>query len=423
MKIQLLVIGDELLTGQIVDMNTKWLANFLHENSLELERVQILPDKDFNLEVSFKKAIDEKYDITFVTGGLGPTKDDRTKVALAKAFGLKIVPNKESEKVAASNYLRAQRDWSLEKDAKHDNPYQFLPLEFRPINNPGGLAPGILYEKENQFICCAPGVPSEFQKMVSDEFFPELTTKLNFDKTKSEKIRIRTFGIPEEKIFYELCPTLWPDLEQFGKVSSLPRVFGVDIVVTIENTTNEKKNLLYKIINESLLLNHIWHIGEDELPELFLKKAQEKNLNFSFAESCTGGLLSSLITDISGSSSHFLGGMVTYINEAKVNLLGVQKSTLELVGAVSVETAEQMAIGSLKAYNSDMALSTSGIAGPSGGTKEKPVGTLSFGWAYRKNGEIISGADIQYFRGDRLKLKTRFAFCCLKKGLDIIEAF
>lgn len=420
MKIQLIVIGDEILSGQIADLNTKWLSAFLYERGLKLSRSLTLGDDEDIISVEFKRAI-EDYDYTFVTGGLGPTKDDKTKLALAKAFNLKLVQNEQSVKKAKANYLRFGREWSEESDRLHDNPYQVLPNEIVALNNPRGLAPGLMYEKGNT-IFCAPGVPIEFHSMVSEEIFPLIEQKKDLPISKLERFRIRTFGIPEEKIFYELCPGLWKELEEFGQVSSLPRVFGVDIVIYLNDNREETKNKIKSIIESGPLKKHVWQYGELELPELFLKLANEKNIRFSFAESCTGGLLSSLITDIPGSSKTFMGSSVTYINQAKMDLLGVKSETLELVGAVSEETAEQMAIGSLKAYHSQIAVSTSGIAGPGGGTTQKPVGTLSFGWAYNINGKIHSGSEIVKLRGDRLKLKMRFAYKALDKALEILQS-
>jgi nicotinamide-nucleotide amidase len=251
--------------------------------------------------------------------------------------------------------------------------------------------------------------------MVEEEFFPIIKQYFNDRIQENHQVIIRTEGIPEEKIFNELCPTLWSDLEKFGKVSSLPHTIGIDIIVSYYGEKIQLEEIK-KIINGSLLAPHVWHWGPESLPELILKKSLEKNITFSFAESCTGGLVSSKITDLSGASQVFIGSVVSYANAAKENLLDVDSNTLEKFGAVSSETAIEMAKGALNKFKTDIAISITGIAGPSGGTPEKPIGTVVIGFATINS----SGAKIYTILGDRLRKKERFSDRALLTLLEMI---
>lgn len=237
-----------------------------------------------------------------------------------------------------------------------------------------------------------------------------------------KQIVVRTRGVPEEMIFNKLAKNLWSDLSKIGAVSSLPQVMGIDIVLTLSREASHEDSLkkVKSIIEKTDLNAHVWQWGNSSLESYILEKCREKNLTISFSESCTGGLSSSRVTDIPGSSSSFLGGIITYANEAKENILGVKQTTILKHGAVSSETAKEMAEGCLKKFGSNLCISWTGIAGPGGGSEEKPVGTLALGWATSK-GENDSLMFNAY--GSRLRLKNRFSEIGLFRLLELIKAW
>ena len=231
---------------------------------------------------------------------------------------------------------------------------------------------------------------------------------------------IRTQGVPEEKIFFELCPTLWSDLEKFGKVSSLPHTIGIDIVISYHGdaashlVTQQK---IKELIMTTPLKDNVWQWGNMNIAELVLEKAKNKKCTFAFAESCTGGLTSSKITDLPGSSAVFHGGIISYDNSVKENVLKVKTETLKNFGAVSIECAAEMARGARELLNTDFAVSITGIAGPTGGSPEKPKGTVAIGFASKDK----SGAHLFHFPGDRIRLKERFSDKALLTMLELMD--
>ena len=360
MKIGLLLIGDELLSGRINDANGKWLATQLTPSQFEIGEIKIIHDTKQDI----KAALDElfaKFDIVLTSGGLGPTQDDITKFAIAEYYNKELVNLKENDDIVEAHYARINKEWNHK-----NNNYHLMPKDFTITHNPCGLAPGMIYEDQNKVILCAPGVPREFKQLFNEVYSPFLENKFNSKNKGYFALSIRTYAIAEEAIFADLCPTLWNDLEKFGKVSSLPLsdFGGVDIVVTLEvnEKLEEHKAMILEIINNSPLSKNVWQIGNLSLEEYIVKIANEKNKTISFAESCTGGLTASKITDVSGSSAIFLGSVISYANSVKTNLLGVSQSTLDLHGAVSEKTALEMAIGARKVCDSDISISFTGIA-------------------------------------------------------------
>lgn len=407
MKIELIIIGNELLNGKIKDKNIHWLSVFCHTNNHHLTGVQIIPDNKEAFNQALNKSL-KTAEVVITSGGLGPTKDDLTKLLMAEYFSKNIIYSKESFEITESHYKRGQRIYDPEKVD-----YANIPQDFFPLFNPTGYAPGLGFKiNANQSIFSTPGVPSEFQSMIAETIKPFMSSDTEFQK----HIIFKTWRLPESKIFTELAPTLWEQLEQFGEVSSLPHLLGVDIGVKITNPINEKK--VIDLVRSTPINDFIWNIGPETLEEVIIKKAIDKNIRIGFAESCTGGLLGSRITDISGSSAVFWGSIVSYSNEVKIKALGVQADTLNNFGAVSLETAKEMAQGALNKMNLDLAISTTGIAGPGGGSDEKPVGTVGIGIATKDS----SSSEIYHFKGNREELKFRFSQMALFKMLETINS-
>jgi nicotinamide-nucleotide amidase len=417
LKVSMIVIGDEILNGRTSDLNGGWLAQYLFKMGMEFKALRFIHDDADEINKTLSVSLEES-DIVITSGGIGPTVDDKTKKSLADYFHKNIIERTDVALIVTENYKRFGRPWVPEQ-----NHYHFFPEDFIATNNPLGLAPGIVYfdAKKQKLIMSAPGVPREFHEMVTSEFLPLI--KQFFQNRFQENFQtvIRTKGISEEKIFFELCPTLWSELEIFGKVSSLPHTIGIDIVVGYNGNLNDhliKQEKIYQLIKSSALALHVWQYGNRAINEMVLNYALENQKTFSFAESCTGGLVASKITDLSGSSAVFMGGVVTYSNAAKVKLLEVDSKTLEKFGAVSIEVAQEMARGALSKFKTDFAVSLTGIAGPTGGSELKPTGTVVIGFASKHS----SGGRVYLFPGDRIRRKERFSDMALLQLLDLMKS-
>lgn len=402
-SVSMIIIGDEILNGRTADLNGTWLTKYLFKRGLQLKAMRFIRDDVDEINNALTAALKES-DIVITSGGIGPTLDDKTKNTLANYFGKKISESANVANIVTENYVRFGRTWT-----KESNHYHFFPEDFVATPNPKGLAPGITYfSPDKKLIMAGPGVPREFTEIVEQEFFPLI--KKHFSERFEENFQtvVRTQGVPEEKIFFDLCPTLWNDLEKFGKVSSLPHTIGIDIVISYHGDAQSHlvtQQKIKELIMSTKLKDNVWQWGNVAIAELVLDKAKNKKCTFAFAESCTGGLTSSKITDLPGSSDVFHGGIISYDNSIKENILKVKSQTLKDFGAVSIETATEMAIGARELLKVDYAISISGIAGPTGGTPEKPKGTVAIGFASKDK----SGAHLYLFPGDRIRLKDRFS--------------
>lgn len=415
LSVSMIVIGDEILNGRTTDLNGTWLSKYLFKRGLQFKSLRFIRDDVDEINNALIASMNDS-DIVITSGGIGPTLDDKTKNTLASFFGKKIVENSDVAQIVTDNYIRFGRSWT-----KESNHYHFFPEDFVATPNPKGLAPGITYfSPDKKLIMAGPGVPREFTEIVDLEFFPLI--KKHFSDRFEENFQtvIRTQGVPEEKIFFELCPTLWADLEKFGKVSSLPHTIGIDIVVSYHG--DEKSHMvtmakIKELIMSTQLKDNVWQWGNVSVAELVFEKAKNKKCTFAFAESCTGGLASSKITDLPGSSAVFHGGIISYDNSVKEKVLKVKSETLKNFGAVSIETAIEMARGARELLGVDFAVSITGIAGPTGGSPEKPKGTVAIGYASKEK----SGAELFHFPGDRIRLKDRFSDKALLTMLELID--
>ena len=416
LNLSMIVIGDEILNGRTTDLNGSWLSKYLFEKGLSLKAIRFVRDNKTEICSALSASLQES-DIVLTSGGIGPTIDDKTKNTLADYFGQKIIQRDDVAQIVTQNYLQFGRSWQPTL-----NHYHFFPEHFEATNNPKGLAPGITFwdSTNEKLILAAPGVPKEFTAMVDQEFLPLIKKHFNHLIKENYQTVIRTSGIPEEKIFFDLCPTLWSELEKFGKVSSLPHVIGIDIVISYTGTKSdhlEKEEKINSLIKESALSSYVWQYGNLSISDLVFKKALELKCTFSFAESCSGGLTSSKITDISGSSEIFMGSVVSYSNQAKMDFLNVKLESLKEFGAVSSQVATEMASGAREKFKTDFAISLTGIAGPTGATPEKPLGLVYIGYASKDK----SGAKSFQFPGDRTKRKDRFSDMGLLMLLNLME--
>lgn len=413
--VSMIVIGDEILNGRTTDLNGTWLTKYLFKRGLQFKSLRFIRDDVDEINNALTASLNDS-DIVITSGGIGPTLDDKTKNTLASYFNKKIVENADVAEIVTDNYLRFGRTWT-----KESNHYHFFPEDFVATKNPKGLAPGITYfSPEKKLIMAGPGVPREFTEIVDTEFFPLIKKYFHERFEENYQTVVRTQGVPEEKIFFEMCPTLWRDLEAFGKVSSLPHTIGIDIVISYHGDAEshqKTQQLIKDLISTTPLKEHVWQWGNVSVAELVLEKAKNKKCTFAFAESCTGGLTSSKITDLPGSSAVFHGSVISYDNSIKENVLKVNPQTLKDFGAVSVETAKEMARGARELLKTDYAISISGIAGPDGGSTEKPKGTVAIGFASKDK----NGAELFLFPGDRIRLKDRFSDKALLMLLELMK--
>lgn len=408
MKIQLIIIGNEILNGKIQDKNTNLLSKLCYEYGHEIIGVHFVQDDEISILQVLENSI-KGSDLIITSGGLGPTRDDITKSILAKFFRKKLLKSEQATTICERQYKRMEKSFD-----GNLNQYDFVPEGFKAIYNCVGFAPGLYYNQDKKIFLSLPGVPDEFAAMIRD-FFETKEMRARADRTN--QIIFKTWHIPEEKIFAELCPNLWQELEKYGEVSSLPHTIGVDVGVILKNLSDQET--VYELVLNSPLKNYIWHIGRESLEEVIINEAQKKKLTIGFAESCTGGLNAHRITNTPGSSSVLWGSIVSYSNEVKINCLNVKEETLKNFGAVSKETAYEMAIGARENLKIDIAISTTGIAGPGGATEGKPVGTVGIGISTKKG----TSSEMYYMRGDRETLKMRFSQMALYKLLETIRSF
>lgn len=417
MKIGFLIIASEVLDGKISDSNTKLLADFLKPYHLEVFRAMVARDEKESIKYALKSLFSD-CDLIVTSGGLGPTKDDITKETIAEFMGREIKYSEAAHKISEENYQKFDRPFPGQ-----DHGYCYLPEGFTALNNGTGFAPGFFTTHENKYLFSAPGVPRELKSMLEEHLVKLVDSKIKKDFVLGSVI-IRTKKVPEEKIFGEVDPTLWQKLEQFGEVSSLPMLMGVDIGVKLKTKTHDemaqKVAAVMKIIEDSPIRPNVWHYGPESLEEKIVVLANQKKIRFGFAESATGGLCSHRITNISGSSQCFLGSVVCYDEKVKQHILGVSAKTLEECTAVSLQCAKEMADGLKKNFSLDIAISITGFAGPGGGNDEFPVGSVCIGKSFQKGN---TSAEHFNFKGDREILKQRFSQAALHVLLEELEKF
>lgn len=371
MKVSVIAIGDELLIGQVADTNSGTIAREINPDGWAIESIRVVADTADQIERAVSQALSET-DIVLTTGGLGPTKDDITKETLRKIFGGEMILNKAVEK----NVLEVMRKRGLQINAL-TAAQAYVPSSCKVIQNRVGTAPLMWFEKDGKVLVSMPGVPFEMEEMFHTDIFPML--KQRFPETES--ICHRTFvvaGYSESKL-----ATILEKFEQEmpGNIhlAYLPKPGVVRLRLTGHDIDSSRLSATMDALSDkldSILGKNLICKGDKTPAEILGSLLKDKSLSVATAESCTGGNIAHEITQIAGSSSYYKGSVVAYANETKINILGVDAETLEKEGAVSEPVVRQMAEGVAKRLSTDCAIATSGIAGPSGGTPEKPVGTV-----------------------------------------------
>lgn len=370
MKVEIITIGDEILIGQIVDTNSAWMAVELNKAGFELEQITSVHDREDHIIQALDLAL-ARADVVLFTGGIGPTKDDITKQTLCKYFDSPLVFNEEVYRHIED--LLSHRRRAINELTRSQ---AMVPEKAMLVPNKVGTAPITWYEKEGKVIVSMPGVPYEMKTAMSDEIIPRLRMKFQTPEIIHKTILVR--GIPESALALTIAD--WENkLPETLHLAYLPNFNLVKLRLSAVSTTPEL--IKVRLEQELVTLRKILHdaiLAEDDVPaeQLIVECFTSKGLSLATAESCTGGTLAHRITSVAGSSVVFKGSVVAYSNEVKMNVLGVDAALLERVGAVSSEVAEAMALGATQLLHTDYAVATTGIAGPGGGSNEKPVGMV-----------------------------------------------
>ncbi|WP_394132499.1 CinA family nicotinamide mononucleotide deamidase-related protein [Shewanella maritima] len=376
MKLEMICTGEEVLSGQIIDTNAAWVANTLMEQGIEMQHRTTVGDRLDDL-VDVFTARSHHADVIIVNGGLGPTTDDMSAEAMAKAKGEPLTLNEQWKRTLIDWYAASNR-LMPESNLKQ----ALLPESAIMVDNPVGTACGFRVKLNRAWFFFTPGVPFELKQMIHEQFLPFLNTE--FGSSQPTKVfKLLTIGQGESALQDTLSALQLPSGIELGYRSSMPHI-EVKVFARGKTAINQLEDVVSAI---RLLLGHV--VVADNVPTLASEIHQrlfQSGISLSMAESCTGGMLTSQLIDFPGSSSYLHHGLVTYSNESKVRVLGVSPQTLDDHGAVSIATVEEMASGAREMLDSDYALATSGIAGPDGGTDDKPVGTVAIALAVKDGG-------------------------------------
>lgn len=379
MEADLITIGDEILIGQITDTNSAWMAKKLNDEGINVREITSISDQPAHIIATLYES-GKNASIVLVTGGLGPTKDDRTKAALCTFFGTQLVESKDVlEHIVELLSPRGIVINALNREQA------LVPEKATVLMNKLGTAPGLLFKHEGTIFVFMPGVPFEMKYLMENEVIPQI--KQLFNTTTIIHRTVLTQGLPESMLAEKLAD--WEDsLPECISLAYLPSPQSMRLRLSARG---EDHASLSKLLDESIeelitvIPDNIFGYEEDSMAGNIGKILKEKGLTVSTAESCTGGNIAHFFTLNPGSSEYFKGGVVTYSNDLKVKLLGIDSGLIAAKGAVSKEVAEAMAVAARQLMNTDYAIATSGIAGPDGGTPEKPVGTV---WI------AVAGADL-----------------------------
>lgn len=373
---EIITIGDELLIGQVTDTNSAWMGRELNKVGIEVIRVVSVRDRAEEIteavDASMKRA-----DIVLMTGGLGPTKDDITKQTLCEYFGTRLIFSE-----AVFENVKRVLAGKIPMNALNKS-QAMVPENCTVINNRVGSASVSWFEKDGKVLVSMPGVPQEMTTVMSEEVIPRLCAKFHKDAIVHRTFTVQNYP---ESVLAEKLEAWEVALPSCIKLAYLPKPGLIRLRLTgrgqdrqeVETCLNVESAKLEAILGEDIL-------DEEDTPiEILIGELlKKKKLTLSTAESCTGGSIAARVTSVAGSSEYFKGSVVAYSNEVKMKLLGVSMETLEKKGAVSEETVIEMVKGAMEALKTDCAVATSGIAGPGGGTKQKPVGTVWIAAAYK----------------------------------------
>lgn len=393
---EILTIGDEILYGQITDTNSQWISSELDQLGIKVVRKTTVGDQEQDMLNAFAEA-EERADITLITGGLGPTNDDLTMPMLAKYFDVDIVMN-ESVLAHVKAFFESRGRTFTELNRRQ----ALVPSNAIVLHNELGTAPGTWYERNGRVFVSMPGVPHEMKHLMKVHVLPKLQqffqTPVIYHKV------IKTVGIGESFLAAKIEE--WENnLPSHISLAYLPSVGHVKLRLTaVGEDRKALKEDVQRCIDAFMPLGGKYVYGFDQttLEEAIGQLLKEKNKTIALAESCSGGYVQHQITTIPGSSEYFQGGVVPYHNDHKINVLGVKEETLAAHGAVSEATVQEMAENVRKLFKADIGAASSGIAGPGGGTEEKPVGTV---WIAFADGDKTITKKLQLTKNRKLNIE------------------
>jgi len=409
MFVEVITIGDELLIGQVIDTNSAWIGKQLNNVGFEVIRVTSVRDREDEILDAVDSAM-KRADVVLMTGGLGPTKDDITKYTLCKYFGTELV----FSEIVFENIKRILANRITINPLNRDQ--ALVPKDCIVINNLVGTASVSWFEKDGKVLVSMPGVPQEMKFNMTEEIIPRLCSRFKVGAIVHKTYMVKNY--PESALAIAL--TDWENqLPECIKLAYLPKSGIVRLRLTgrgdnedkIRNVVLKEGAKLYDILGENVLDEN-----DSPLEEIVGKMLKERNLTFSTAESCTGGNIAARITSVPGCSAYFKGSIVAYANDVKKELLQVSEDTLNKFGAVSEEVVKEMVNGAMNSLKTDCAVAVSGIAGPDGGTTDKPVGTVWIAAAYGKT-VLTSKQVVDFGRELNVERATNNALLLLQKVL------
>jgi len=370
MKAEIISIGDEILTGQTTDTNSVWMATELNKLGIEVTGISAIPDDAARITKLLGNAV-KRSGLVLITGGLGPTSDDITKDTLCRFFNTILVRNEEV--LANISEILGRRGVSLNEN---NIAQASVPENCTVLMNRMGTAPGMWFENDNAIVVSMAGVPYEMKYIMTEHVIPMLRNR----GIASEIIHrnIMTYGLPEAHLAEKLS-SFESELPAGVRLAYLPSsgVIKLRLTARYSDSSMAEQELVRQVERlKAVIPDLIYADSEVSLEEHIGKELKNRNMTVSTAESCTGGSISRMIVSVPGSSAYYKGSVIAYSNELKENILGVNHDTIERYGAVSGECAAEMAEGVMRLTGSSISIATTGIAGPDGGSENKPVGTL-----------------------------------------------
>lgn len=377
MRSALITIGDEILIGQVTDTNAVWIAKELNKIGVAVGEMVTVSDEPGQIKETLDRYMG-KYDLLIMTGGLGPTKDDLTKETLAEYFGSSMVRVPEIlDKITM--YFKERGRTMIESNTRQAD----VPEACKVLMNNHGSAPGMWFESKGSILISLPGVPYEMKGLMEDEVLPKIRERVKVPEVVHKTIMTQGVG---ESFLAVLIKDWESSLPKCVKLAYLPRPGIVRLRLSASGKcAGETDGILEDLTGKLLKIipQHVFGFDDISLEKALGDALKERHLSISTAESCTGGNIAHLITSVPGSSAYFSGSVIAYQNEVKTEVLKVEKGVINMHGAVSKEVVEQMARGVMELLECDTAIATSGVAGPGGGSAEKPIGTTWISVAYK----------------------------------------
>ena len=401
---EIVATGDELMTGAVQDTNSSLVCRRLRETGVSVRQVTIVGDPIEDIQRALREA-SARARIVVVSGGLGPTEDDRTAEAAATLAGVPLERNAAALEHVASMFRRFGREMTPNNAKQAD-----FPKGAEILDNPVGTAPGFAMDLGGARAFFMPGVPRELTKMLEEQVLPRVAAiRAAAGETTALATRVvKTYGHGESKVETELAGIAWPKAISVGYRAKFPEIHLRLYAEGPDGTLSAALARSEAAIRQRLGVR-VFGVDAESMPSVLGALVQARGWRLALAESCTGGLLGSLLTEVPGASAWFDRGSITYSNEAKVKMLGVSADTIARNGAVSEETAAALAVGARESSGCGIAISITGIAGPSGGTPEKPVGTVFIGCAMPDGVETRA---LKLF-GDRERVRLAACFAAM----------